>query len=113
MFLCKTVIPLLIGLGRSIGRFSADFDNPLTSQLYPPKNANLPIGPRVPRNGAVGGKSSASLKSGGKTFSNFRSIIPRSLSNNFGSQAGLIDFEDSDSMVDLSFRPSLRTDLMV
>ena len=42
----------------------------------------------------------------------FRSIIPRSLSSTFQAGTGLIQSQSSDSVVDLSFRPSLRSDLM-
>ena len=41
-----------------------------------------------------------------------RSIIPRSLSSTFQSGSHLISSQSSESLVDLSFRPSLRTDLM-
>ena len=41
-----------------------------------------------------------------------RSIIPRSLSSTFQTGSPMISSMSSDSVVDLSFRPSLRTDLM-
>ena len=41
-----------------------------------------------------------------------RSIIPRSLSSTFQTGSPMISSMSSDSIVDLSFRPSLKTDLM-
>ena len=46
------------------------------------------------------------------TLSLPRSIIPRSLSSTFQTGSPMISSMSSDSVVDLSFRPSLRTDLM-
>eukprot|EP00094_Tigriopus_californicus_P003842 TCALIF_03698-PA protein Name:"Similar to PI4KA Phosphatidylinositol 4-kinase alpha (Homo sapiens)" AED:0.07 eAED:0.07 QI:1/0.8/0.75/0.93/0.86/0.93/16/174/2161 len=98
--LCQSTVPLLFGLCRAVGRFSYGHDF-LTTQLYPPKKQ-----PTLPRCGGL-------PQHRWKTFSNFRSIIPRSLSNTFQISSHNPFDQGADNVVDLSFRPSLRTDLMV
>eukprot|EP00095_Tigriopus_kingsejongensis_P007429 maker-scaffold443_size169656-snap-gene-0.12 protein:Tk07429 transcript:maker-scaffold443_size169656-snap-gene-0.12-mRNA-1 annotation:"phosphatidylinositol 4-kinase alpha isoform x1" len=99
LHLCRSTVPLLFGMCRAVGRFSYNADH-LTCKLFPPK-AHPVAHTRVHTRNAPQ-----------KTFSNFRSIIPRSLSQTFHSNNGHI-FDSPENIVDLSFRPSLRTELMV
>lgn len=69
LFLCRTTVPVLIGLARAMGRFSTG-DAPLICQIFPK--------PEPPLSQAAATNQLAYKRS----FSNFRNIIPRSLSGN-------------------------------
>ncbi|CAH1183299.1 unnamed protein product [Phaedon cochleariae] len=69
LFLCKTILPVLLGLARAMGRFCAS-DPPLHCRLFPK--------PEPPLSQAQAKDQNAYKRS----FSSFRNIIPRSLSGN-------------------------------
>lgn len=69
LFLCRTTLPVLLGLARAMGRFCTG-DPPLIARLYP--KPEPPISQTAPNDQHAYKRS----------FSNFRSIIPRSLSGN-------------------------------
>jgi len=104
---CKCMVPVLLGLCRAMGRFTPPAEDFLLSKLYPrspPGCMGLSsLGP---------GQGEPDPNDKIKGYSNFRSIIPRSLSSTFQTGSPLISSMSSDSVVDLSFRPNLRTDLM-
>ncbi|XP_037092304.1 LOW QUALITY PROTEIN: phosphatidylinositol 4-kinase alpha-like [Pollicipes pollicipes] len=87
--LCATTVPLLIGLARAIGRSSVQ-EPPLFLRIFP-RPVPPPAAPAPPPVDSRPAK---------RSFSNFRSIIPRSMSSNFPSGTDL-------SVVDTS-RPSGR-----
>ncbi len=60
VLLCQTVLPQLLGLARSMGRFGAEDGNFLLSRLYPP----------TAKNGGYLGPSNQRVKP--RNFSNFR-----------------------------------------
>jgi len=97
--MCKSVVPVLIGCCRAMGRFARPKDDFLLTKLYPASSV-------------INNVLQTEVKGKKKSFSNFRPIIPRSLSSTFQNNNDLISCLSSDSVVDLSFRPSLRSDLM-
>ncbi|XP_040569252.1 phosphatidylinositol 4-kinase alpha isoform X2 [Lepeophtheirus salmonis] len=151
-YLCCTVVPVLLGTSRAMGRFSHSNDF-LLNKLFPPK-PQVQVPPSI-----------STVKNYNKShFNNFRqsysfedrqqqqqiqdkspinqnhilankshrqhqhrhhfychpshllldrSIIPKSLSRTFQNHREIINSQSVDSIVDLSFRPSLRADLMV
>ncbi|XP_065089538.1 phosphatidylinositol 4-kinase alpha isoform X1 [Ochlerotatus camptorhynchus] len=70
IILCKATVPLLLGLGRSMGRYATG-DPPLLCRLFPRNEIPSPKSQETSLN--VDSKSS-------NTISHFRSIIPRSMS---------------------------------
>ncbi|EAT48811.1 AAEL000194-PA [Aedes aegypti] len=71
IILCKATVPLLLGLGRSMGRY-ATADPPLLCRLFPRDEIPSPKSQETPL---------VSLESkSNNTISQFRSIIPRSMS---------------------------------
>ena len=72
--LTRRIVPVLFGLCRALGRFSPD---PLFIKLFP-----RPL-PPVPANGSSGknGSRTGLAPKNNRSFTNFRSIIPQSLSS--------------------------------
>ncbi|GAB6030041.1 hypothetical protein CHUAL_005725 [Chamberlinius hualienensis] len=87
--LCKSTVPILVGLTRALGRASTH-DPPLLCLIFPP--------PSPPVHSLI--DTSSHRRS---TFTSFRSIIPRSLSTNFALNAdtstvdGRLDAKNSGS----------------
>lgn len=100
--LCEATVPILLGLGRSMGRYATS-SPPLLCRLYPRpelpqvKTKQQQLNPVAPKER--------------QSFNHFRSIIPRSLSGGISSEA--LDDRRSSSGDDLDGpakpRPSLQT----
>ena len=76
--LCVTTVPLLIGLARAIGRSSVQ-EPALFLRIFP-RPLPPPVAPTPPPVDSRPAK---------RSFSHFRSIIPRSMSSNFPSGTDL------------------------
>ena len=70
VLLCKGAVPVLLGLSRALGRASSG--DPLFLRIFPEPIIPSPVAP----------ESQQSQINKKRSFPNFRSIIPRSLSSN-------------------------------
>lgn len=99
--LCKATVPILLGLGRSMGRYAQN-SPPLLCRLFP--RPEMPsVKPKEPQH--------ASPTERHQSISQFRSIIPRSLSGGLSCEA-LDDYKASscdESDGASKQRPSLQT----
>ena len=73
--LTKRIVPLFLGHARAMGRFSSD-NCPMYLKLFPKPAPPIPVQSDSPLSLSRGGKT--------RSFSSFRSIIPRSLSTAVG-----------------------------
>lgn len=79
MILCKATVPILLGLTRSMGRY-AQSNPPLLCRLYPRPEMPIVKPSEIPQPSPYERQSS---------FSQFRSIIPRSMSGGLNCDSGL------------------------
>lgn len=102
--LCKATVPILIGLGRSMGRY-AQSSPPLLCRLYPKVDT-----PSMKPANDTSSSASPALYSADRqqSFSQFRSIIPRSMSGGLSCEA-LDDAILNDNEDESKLRTSLQT----
>lgn len=77
--LCKATVPILLGLGRSMGRYAYN-SPPLLCRIYPPVKIPVVANPQETNPNPIHLERQPSL-------SQFRSIIPRSLSGGLSCEA--------------------------
>ncbi|XP_050307106.1 phosphatidylinositol 4-kinase alpha isoform X2 [Anthonomus grandis grandis] len=93
LFLCKTTLPVLIGLSRAMGRYS--FNDPsLIARLFPK--------PEPP----LGQNSASKTNVTNKSFSSFRNIIPRSLSGNLAATFDILAITQGYDSSDIAYNTS-------
>lgn len=90
LYLCKTTIPVLIGLVRALGRFAIT-DPPLICRIFPKPE------PPIQQNITI--EKNATNK---RSFSNFRSIIPRSLSGNLTATVDILAITQGYDTADIA-----------
>ncbi|XP_076062775.1 phosphatidylinositol 4-kinase III alpha isoform X2 [Oratosquilla oratoria] len=89
--LCRATVPVILGLARALGR-STSTDPPLLVRIFPPPVIPTPViaeSQQLPKK---------------KSFSNFRPIIPRSLSSNLPTCADVVSLASVESDRDISLR---------
>ncbi len=109
VLLCQSILPQLFGLSRSLGRFGSGRDF-LLSRLYPPRKTGIAAAAAAAAqangHGGGGGMGQSHHEANGirpRAFSNFRSIIPRSLSMTFETNRDFIPSGSQESLVDLRY----------
>ncbi|KAF7274503.1 hypothetical protein GWI33_012847 [Rhynchophorus ferrugineus] len=90
LFLCKTTLPVVIGLARAMGRYSVT-DPPLICRLFP--RPDPPIAQ----------KTNANKNQYNRSFSSFRSIIPRSLSGNLTATVDILAITQGYDASDIAY----------
>ncbi|XP_026685161.1 phosphatidylinositol 4-kinase alpha [Diaphorina citri] len=94
--LCQNIVPVLIGLARSMGRFPIQ-EPPLLTRIFP--KPKPPCISPVATGGAGGAPGQQDKK---KTFSTFRPIMPRSLSASLNMTAvDILTLTSLDPMLDV------------
>lgn len=97
--LCKATVPIMLGLGRAMGRY-AHSDPPLLCRIFPP--ISMPSATKE----ATTPTSHSSLERH-QSLSQFRSIIPRSLSGGLSCEA--LDDSISDETDSVNRHPKLQS----
>lgn len=100
IILCKATVPLLFGLARSMGRYASQ-DPPLLCRIYP--REEMPV---VRQNSREGGYSSSERLA----FTQFRPIIPRSMSGSLSQDSNEIRMRQISVIANLNkHKPQLHT----
>uniref|UniRef100_A0A336N515 CSON006612 protein n=1 Tax=Culicoides sonorensis TaxID=179676 RepID=A0A336N515_CULSO len=79
IILCKVIVPILLGLSRSISRFAENEEKPLLIQIFPKE-----INHNLTSINVVNSNKNSNIQS---NLNQFRSIIPRSLSGSLTSDS--------------------------
>lgn len=91
LFLCKATLPVLIGLARAISRYSFS-DPPLICRIFPK--------PEPP----ITQKENVNKNLYNRSFSSFRSIIPRSLSGNLTATVDILAITQGYDASDIAYK---------
>ncbi|KAK5638099.1 hypothetical protein RI129_012394 [Pyrocoelia pectoralis] len=92
LYLCKSTLPILIGLTRAMGRFHTS-DLPLFLRLFPKSEPPIIPNEKSPEKAIVYKRS----------VSNFRPIIPRSLSGNLTAALDILAITQGYDVTDVAF----------
>lgn len=101
--LCKATVPILLGLGRAMGRY-AHSSPPLLCRIFPP--ISMPSA-TTPTSNNTANNQHTSLYDRHQSLSQFRSIIPRSLSGGLSCEA--LDDSMSDDTDSTNRPPKLHS----
>lgn len=101
IILCKATVPLLFGLARSMGRYASQ-DPSLLCRIFP--REEMPV---VKQNTRDGGSFSSSERIA--CFSQFRPIIPRSMSGSLSQDSNELRMRQLQMINGMKQRPHLQT----
>lgn len=99
IYLCRSTVPALIGLCRSMGRFCTQ-DPPLMCRIFP--KPEHPLGDKMKMNN-IDDSNRYNTLTKKSSFTHYRSIIPRSLSGNLNAVIHMDNSQKSIDTTDIAY----------